>query len=340
MRDEGDSPTVRARTLAAGAAIAAAVALLASPGAGAQSVSELNSKIASARSQVDQIGAEIQAKTQQLAAARQQAAAAAAREAELTTLLAQGQEREAELQAKVDSTRARLAATEAQLRRALRALAARLVAIYEGNSPDPTELLLSSHGFQDLANRAEMLGRIQRADDALAERVRILKREVAAQLAAANAAHAQAVAYDQRIAAAREQISAVRANAEAQAAALDSARQQEQSALAGLQSQVSSWQQQVEQAQQVSAQQAQQTVSNWLGQWAIPEAIVMCESGGNFQAVNPSSGAGGAYQIMPSTWRMYGQSGLPQNASPSLQSQVASQIWRDSGPSAWACAGR
>jgi peptidoglycan hydrolase CwlO-like protein len=337
MRSRVEKP----RTAIAVAAAIAAAALLAAgvPGAGAQSVGELNSKIASAKSQVDQIGAEIEAKSQQLAAARQQAAAAAAREAQLTALLAEGEQREAALQAKVEQTQAKLDATRAQLRRSLRALSDRLVAIYEGNSPDPTELLLSSHGFDDLANRAELLGRIQQADDALAERVRILKREVAAQLAAANAAHAQAVAYDQRVAAAREEISAVRANAEAQAAALDTARQQEQSALSSLQSQVSSWQQQVEQAQQVSAEQAQQTVSNWLGQWAIPQAIVMCESGGNFRAVNPSSGAGGAYQIMPSTWRLYGQSGLPENASPGLQSQVASQIWQDSGPSAWECAG-
>jgi muramidase (phage lysozyme) len=64
----------------------------------------------------------------------------------------------------------------------------------------------------------------------------------------------------------------------------------------------------------------------------------MCESGGNFNAVNPSSGAGGAYQILPSTWRLYGGSGPPQDASPSQQSSIASQIWADSGPSAWACA--
>ena len=81
------------------------------------------------------------------------------------------------------------------------------------------------------------------------------------------------------------------------------------------------------------------TSTHWVGSWAIPAAIVMCESGGNFNAVNASSGAGGAYQIMPSTWRLYGQSGLPENASPALQSRVAAQIWADSGPAAWQCAG-
>lgn len=339
MRSEGESPRVSTRAAATTLALAAAITLVAASGAGGQTVSELNSKISSAKAQVDQIGAEIQAKTAQLQAARAQAAQAAAREQQLTELLAQGEQRAAELQAKVERTQARLDRTRAHLRRALAALSDRLVSIYEGNSPDPTELLLSSRGFDDLANRTELLSRIQQADNALAARVRILKHEVAAQLAAASQAHAQAVAYNERIAAARDQISAVRANAEAQAAALDTARQQEQGALSSLQSQVSSWQQQVEQAQQVSAQQAQQTVSRWLGNWAIPEAIVMCESGGNFRAVNPSSGAGGAYQILPSTWRLYGQSGLPENASPALQSQVASQIWQDSGPSAWQCAG-
>ena len=40
----------------------------------------------------------------------------------------------------------------------------------------------------------------------------------------------------------------------------------------------------------------------------------MCESGGNFEAVNPSSGAGGAYQILPSTWELYGGEGDPEDA--------------------------
>ena len=42
----------------------------------------------------------------------------------------------------------------------------------------------------------------------------------------------------------------------------------------------------------------------------------MCESGGNFEAVNPSSGAGGAYQILPSTWELYGGEGDPAGRLP------------------------
>jgi septal ring factor EnvC (AmiA/AmiB activator) len=305
---------------------------------GAQSIDELNARIASAQSQAQGLGAEIDAKGAELAAARSQAAAAAAREAELSAVLAQGQQREAELQVEVEQTEAHLAKTRARLHRALDELAARLVSIYKGDSPDATELLLSARGFDDLANRAELLGRIEEADATLASRVRWLRDQVAVQLAQVKEARAQVIAFNRRIAVARDQIASVRANAEAQAAQLEQARAAQAATLSSLQSQVSTWEQQVQEAQQVSAAQAQQTVSSWFGDWAIPQAIVMCESGGSFDAVNPSSGAGGAYQILPSTWSLYGGSGSPQDASPQRQSEIASQIWADSGASAWECA--
>jgi peptidoglycan hydrolase-like protein with peptidoglycan-binding domain len=71
--------------------------------------------------------------------------------------------------------------------------------------------------------------------------------------------------------------------------------------------------------------------------YSIPSSIVMCESGGNYSAVNPSSGAGGAYQILPSTWAAYGGQGLPQDASPAEQNQIAAEIYASQGPSAWTC---
>jgi len=334
---------VRTRRLAAGLAGVVAAAGLAVAGlggiAGAQTIGSLNSKISSAKNQASALAAQVQQKIDAAAAARQQAAAAAQREQQLSAVLARGQAREATLQQQVTQTQAQLQSARAQLHRALTALSDRLVAIYKGDSPDDLELLLSSHGFNDLTTRADYLNSIQQADDALAARVRQLRNQVAAELARVSAAHERAVAFDQRVAAARDQIAAVRASADQQAAALDAARQQEASALSSLNSQVAGWEQQVQHLQQVSAAQAQQTVTSWMGNWAIPSAIVQCESGGNFRAVNPSSGAGGAYQILPSTWRLYGGQGLPQDASPAEQSSIAAQIWADSGPSAWVCAG-
>jgi len=77
--------------------------------------------------------------------------------------------------------------------------------------------------------------------------------------------------------------------------------------------------------------------STYSGGYSIPSSIVMCESGGNYSAVNPSSGAGGAYQILPSTWAAYGGQGLPQDAPPAEQNQIAAEIYATQGPSAWTC---
>lgn len=71
--------------------------------------------------------------------------------------------------------------------------------------------------------------------------------------------------------------------------------------------------------------------------YSIPSSIVQCESGGDYSAVNSSSGAGGAYQILPSTWQAYGGQGLPQEAPKAEQDRIAGEIYARQGPSAWTC---
>ncbi len=73
------------------------------------------------------------------------------------------------------------------------------------------------------------------------------------------------------------------------------------------------------------------------GGYSIPSGIVQCESGGNYSAVNPSSGAGGAYQILPSTWQAYGGQGLPQDAPKAVQDRIAGEIYAHQGAGAWSC---
>lgn len=67
----------------------------------------------------------------------------------------------------------------------------------------------------------------------------------------------------------------------------------------------------------------------------LPTCTWQPESGGNPSAVNPSSGAGGYYQIMPSTWAAYGGTGAPQDAPMSEQTAIAQKIYSSQGPSAW-----
>lgn len=97
----------------------------------------------------------------------------------------------------------------------------------------------------------------------------------------------------------------------------------------------------------------------------IPTYITQCESGGNLHALNESgSGAGGRYQVMPSTWRanlpsarvvkiaeqltrraarrrMHRHHRLdrgPRWSGRLLQDVVASTIYREQGSSPWSCA--
>ena len=66
--------------------------------------------------------------------------------------------------------------------------------------------------------------------------------------------------------------------------------------------------------------------------WTIPEYIVMCESGGDYNARNPS-GAYGAYQIMPGTAAGYGCD----LSTPAGQDQCAARIYAAEGTSPWVC---
>jgi resuscitation-promoting factor RpfC len=63
--------------------------------------------------------------------------------------------------------------------------------------------------------------------------------------------------------------------------------------------------------------------------------VIQAESGGNASAVNPSSGAGGLYQFLPSTWQALGYSGLPENASVAEQNAAFQKEYAESGTSAW-----
>ena len=76
---------------------------------------------------------------------------------------------------------------------------------------------------------------------------------------------------------------------------------------------------------------------------AAPGSFQSCvlsrESGGNYSAVNSSSGAGGAYQFLPSTWASLGMPGSPQNASPAQQDQAFQQLYAQQGSAPWASDG-
>lgn len=77
---------------------------------------------------------------------------------------------------------------------------------------------------------------------------------------------------------------------------------------------------------------AQADSRNW-------DAIAACESGGNW-SINTGNGYYGGLQFTPSTWRAFGGSGMPHQASRAEQIRVAENVLRGQGIGAWPVCGR
>lgn len=320
-------------------ALLLACLLLGAAAATAQEVGDLRAKVERGQAEAESLAVEIRSVQEQVLAAEAEADAAAAAEHRLSGLLAGGRERAAELAGEIAATERRLAAEKRRLRRARRALAGRLVAIYMSGSPSTASIVLASGDLDELAVRTGYLERIERSDSELAGRVEEVRDAVRHDLKLVAELKERVDAHNARLAAAREEIGAVRARAESSAAELGSLSAQRASALATLKAKIDGWVEDIEQAEAASQAAAEETVGRWLGgPYSIPTYIVMCESGGNYSALNPSSGAGGAYQIIPSTWEAYGGQGAPHEAPKAEQDRIAAEIWADSGGGAWVCA--
>lgn len=67
---------------------------------------------------------------------------------------------------------------------------------------------------------------------------------------------------------------------------------------------------------------------------SVWDRIAACESGGNW-AINTGNGFYGGLQFTLGTWRAYGGSGMPQNASREQQIAVAKRVQAGQGWGAW-----
>ena len=272
--------------------------------------------------------------------ASRQADGAAAREAEISSEIETGSARSASLGQKLNAETADLEVTRKRLRRAERLLADRLAAIYMGGPGETVDLVFSSTDFGDLSTRTEYLLAIREADQQLAGRVRSVRNSLEASVERLAALEARAEAQVAALDAARAEISSARAAAEASAGRFATVNASRRSEIETLRSDIEGWEQQIRRQEARSAAEAEAEVAAQLGgPYSIPTYIVMCESGGNYAALNASSGAGGAYQIIPSTWAAYGGEGLPHQASKAEQDRIAALIWANDGPGAWVCAG-
>jgi peptidoglycan hydrolase CwlO-like protein len=314
-------------------ATAAAIAILFGSLAGAEGT-DVERKLDSARSEATLITQRIESRSASIAALQSQADEAAARERELIVQLQASTARSSALNEDLLASERELEAVRGRYKRSVGVLADRLVAIYKSSEVDYLSVIVESDGFDDLETRSEYLEALTDADQGIADRVAALRDEVSANYDEIAGLKADLDEEAGKLEGARSEIERVRASAEARAAELVDAKAAEEAALRELQSKISGWELEVR-------KQAAEELGDGAylgGPYSIPTYIVICESGGNYRALNASSGAGGAYQILPSTWRAYGGEGLPHLASKPEQDRIAAIIWREDGPGAWSCA--
>jgi septal ring factor EnvC (AmiA/AmiB activator) len=266
------------------------------------------------------------------------------------------------------------------LGRAQGALAAELRDQYEQPQQSFVSLIVDSGGFQQLLDGLQYLSRAKRQEQSIIVRTRTARTRAVAASArlvklertdaeAANVASTQSNA-----------LAGMNALLDSRQAALAHERAAQTTALAASQEQGSKLEAAISsiQKQEAAAQAAAQAVARYkpassstststvssstpsnspsssgggdasdggggldaTDGWAIPYAIVLCESGGQNLPPN-GSGASGYYQIEAATWKGAGGSGPAAYLAPkSEQDAVAAKLWNGGkGASNWTCAG-
>ena len=356
--------TLPIRLAALVVAVLATLATLAAvrPASGAD-LGQLNSQLNSQRARAQTLSAGVGRLSGLIASLDSQISLVQSREAAVRAELAHDRSVLDATQASLRRERARLALLRARLARARMVLSRQLVSSYEGDRPDLVGVVLNAHGFKDLLETLDFLHRAEQQQQWIISVTRDMK------AAADSAAHrlARLEVSDRQAA----QAASLHARALAgmnglllsKQGALAQARAAQQGALAAtrargaqLQSQISRVRAQQAAAARAAAAAAARAATSApssgsssassgpalgpSGGWAIPYAIVLCESGGQNLPPN-SAGASGYYQILPSTWKLYGGSGpAAYLAGKSEQDAVASRTWNGgAGASQWVCAG-
>jgi hypothetical protein len=226
---------------------------------------------------------------------------------------------------------ARLAEVRARLAKLLRER-------YVNGEPDLVVVVLNARGFSDLLETAHFLERVQHADARLLDAVRTARADAIHERGVLATLNRRRQAAAAALARRRDALTSILAGLRSRRDALARAHAARQAAL----TRTRAGRRRAEHAlSKLLAQRAAAavTLAGPGGPWAIPWAIVQCESGGQNLPPN-SAGASGYYQMLPATWRGLGGS-TPQayQASKAEQDRLAAKLWAGgAGAHNWVCA--
>ena len=355
-----------AATILGAAVVLGLLAIRPAPSA-ADSLGRLNSQLGAQQTRQSTLSSSIGTLNATIGSLSRQIALVQGREATVSAQLTRERTELAQVKRSLADERIRLTALRRRLSGARRLLADQLRSRYESTRPDLMTVVLDANGFQDLLNQLDFLGRAEHEQQTIIHFTRTARAQAAAaavrlsglqrtdaQLAHASAVRARALAGMNVLLNSRQ--GALSRARTAQSLALGASR----AASRRLRTKISSVKaQRVAAARAAAAALAAQRAADAapaapaapagpaaptsLGPttgWVIPYAIVLCESGGQNLPPN-GAGASGYYQIIPSTWRLFGGTGPAAYLAPRAeQDAVASRIWRGgAGASNWVCAG-
>jgi septal ring factor EnvC (AmiA/AmiB activator) len=234
--------------------------------------------------------------------------------------------------------RARLARLKKRLGQARGVLTEMLRQRYMSDRPDIVSVVLDAQGFADLLDRMEFLKRVERSDTQILDVVRDARRDAGHETVVLTRLQAKRQAQTEAVQRERNALAGMEAAAQARRAALAQAHAARLAAL---------------RATRTSRLSAQKTLKKLLAQraraaanmtgpggpWAIPWAIVQCESGGQNLPPNRAS-ASGYYQMLDTTWKgLGGSTPHAYQASKAEQDRLAARLWAGgAGRGNWVCA--
>jgi len=344
---------------AATVAVALGVAAIPMSSAADPSLGQLHSQLGAVQAHEQSLASSISSLSNLISSLDSQIALVESREAAVRADLARDRAKLASVHAALTREKKLLALLRARLAQARLLLGRQLVSNYEQAKPNLVSVVLESSGFTDLLDKLTYLRDAQQQQQAIIKITTEAKERAdaaATRLAALEATDRQITAETaQRVRA----LVGMNMLLHSKQAALAQARSAQQSALEATRAKGATLQAEItkveaEQAAAERAALAQQQAAGGgsggptavgptygpSGGWAIPYAIVLCESGG--QNLTPNyAGASGYYQIMPATWKLFGGTGpAAYLASKAEQDAVASRIWNGgAGASNWVCAG-
>ncbi|HWF74805.1 MAG TPA: transglycosylase family protein [Solirubrobacteraceae bacterium] len=337
------------------AAVSAVLALLGAAAAvpltssASPSVGSLQSKLSQQQARAQQLSASSGQAGQLIARLDGQITLVTEREAAVQSRLSAARAVLAVAQAAVARERAVLKVLEARLARARTALSRLLVSQYEAQPQNIVTVVLQAHGFSDLLDRLQYLHMAQGQQKTIVNVTISAKAQAQRAAARLTALEARDAATTNQVATEARAIAGMNALLHSKRAAAERVRAIQVAQLEATRTRQSqlSHELSVVEAQQVAASAPAASGSpvpygngGATGGWAIPYAIVLCESGGQNLTPN-SAGASGYYQILPSTWQGAGGSGPAAYLAPkSEQDRIASILWNHgAGASNWVCAG-